>query len=187
MRFFSPRQWTPTNQISAFWSTQYWDNEASRAPNLGWRLNSSRFGHVVPGCTQFLQSFLGYETRTENITFCTGMNRISKIFRGEWAHRARWIYERTISNTLSKLILDSTSMAQIRSPAQQAHFFLCKEFLRCRLFCPISTEKVFVATVCARHPFWTSNDWRKKPRWTQWLWRWTSHNSWLQLAATLKW
>ena len=52
------------------------------------------------------------------------MYRISDILRGERAHSDRWIYERTISNTLSNLILDSTSStltyktARLRSPAR---------------------------------------------------------------------
>ena len=52
------------------------------------------------------------------------MYRISEIFTGEQVRSDHWIYERTISNTLLNLILDSTSTtltyktAQIRSPAQ---------------------------------------------------------------------
>ena len=52
------------------------------------------------------------------------MYRISKILRGERARINHWIYERTISNTLSNLILYSTSTtltyktARIRSPAR---------------------------------------------------------------------
>ena len=92
-----------------FLSCQCWDNEASSAPILGWGLNLSHFSHFIPGCTYFLQSSLGYETGTKNIRFCTRMYRISKILRGEQARINRWIYERTISNTLSNLTLESTS------------------------------------------------------------------------------
>ena len=72
LRFCSPRQWPPTNKILTFFSSRYWDNEASSAPILGWGLNSSRFGHFVPGCTNFLQSFLGYETGTKDIRLNRG-------------------------------------------------------------------------------------------------------------------
>ena len=52
------------------------------------------------------------------------MYRISEILSGGQARSDHWIYERAISNTLSNLILDSTSTiltyitAQIRSPAR---------------------------------------------------------------------
>ena len=59
----------------------------------------------------------------KDITFCTRMYRISKILREEQARSDHWIYEIIISNTLSNIILDSTSTtlthrtAQIRLPA----------------------------------------------------------------------
>ena len=36
-------------------------------PFLVWGLNLSHFGSFVPGYTQFLQTFLGYETGMKNI------------------------------------------------------------------------------------------------------------------------
>ena len=48
-------------------SSQSWDNEASSAPILGWGINLSCFGHLVPCCTYCLQIFLGYEAGTKNV------------------------------------------------------------------------------------------------------------------------
>ena len=56
------------------------------------------------------------------VRFCTRMYRIIEILRGKRAHSDCYIYDITISNTLSNLILDSTGttltykMSQMRSP-----------------------------------------------------------------------
>ena len=75
---------------------------------------------------QVVQSFY-------RVFWVTRLGRKYENLRGERARSDCWIYERTISNTLSNLILDSTrttltyKTARIRSPAQ--HIYI-PSFLR---------------------------------------------------------